>query len=1009
MKIVNANLFDRRKKIYITALSIIILLCIYFGSSSKPTVKEPSLNWEAITITEVLSKNASCVINSDGLLRDYVKLTNHGETSVDLEGWGLSDRPYEIRFTFPSVLLAPDESLFLFFSGKDHQDVGNERYANFSLSSAGETLTLFAPTGIASDSVNIPPLNANEVYTLVDGTWRITDTSSYATSVQAPSDSSLYLSEVMTNSLTYAFSDERVVCDYIELFNHSDAPISLADYALSDDVDVPEKVVFPEDAHISPKSTFLLLCTDRPIAGDQMVSTDRLNLNADGETLILFCRSQQKIVDLVHTPALDVDSSYSRCEGGWTFSEAPTPHYENTSYGKSSTDADLRLSNELGIYLSEVLTSNIKTTLPGVHGHYDYIEIYNSNSEPVDLNGFSLSNNAKQPRKWTFENLVIPANGYVLVYCEPDNLSMSTESVVYTNFRLNAGGCHVYLYSPEGTLLDRLHVPSLYSNVSYGRTIGETGLFYYRVPSPGKPNADGFTGYSMQPDVSIPGGLYDRPVSVSLSASNNASIYYTLDGSEPDRSSLLYTEPIEIEKTTTLRACAVSDGLEASHALTQTYFISTYHALPVIALTTDPDNLWNEEDGMHADGPTLNRETQKRPWKEATYWKKSKNAGHIEFYDENGIQQLSQGLIFSCMGQFSLDMPQKSFSLQANSQFGQDTFAFSAFADRPYDSYSALALRNGGQDGLYTRVIDGLQAQLAEQCDTTVITQAWRPVIVYLNGQYWGHYNLRERIGIEMIAQHEGWNIPENIDLLEGNGTGSGDVINGSNAAYRALVNDAKAHDLASEPEALEHVLAQVDIENMIDYFFLEMFYGNTDSGNIRFYRNAIEGDGKWRYVLYDLDWGLFDSSSGGPALVLNPEGMGAGDRFTSNILIVKLLDVPAIRDAFLTRGGKLFQTVLTTENMIAQLDEMVNTIQPEMSMHFGRWAAEMYPQISLDQPKNPEGAYAYWQERVERARNVMRKRPTLFWNMIKEYFNLSEEEMTAYFGACPPMPNNVL
>ena len=193
----------------------------------------------------------------------------------------------------------------------------------------------------------------------------------------------------------------------------------------------------------------------------------------------------------------------------------------------------------------------------------------------------------------------------------------------------------------------------------------------------------------------------------------------------------------------------------------------------------------------------------------------------------------------------------------------------------------------------------------------------------------------------------------------------------------------------------------------MLDYFFFEMFFGNEDSGNIRFYRNAVGGDGKWRYVLYDLDWGLFHSEYGGPAHVLNPEGMGQY-HISSNIFIVRLLEVPEIRERFLTRSGQFFQTVLTTENMIALLDDMVAQIQPEMQLHFARWAGEMIPQINSEQPGNPEGAYQYWLGRIERAKNVMKKRPTIFWRMIKEYFNLSDSEITYYYGACPEMPPDI-
>ena len=503
--------------------------------------------------------------------------------------------------------------------------------------------------------------------------------------------------------------------------------------------------------------------------------------------------------------------------------------------------------------------------------------------------------------------------------------------------------------------------------------------------------------YCLQTDTKLSG-------TVALTAAQDAPIYYTLDGSTPDENAARYEQPIEVARTAVLRACSILPGRAASATMTQTYFISTYHTMPILALTTDPENLFNETDGMLADGNELDREAQKRPWMKAVYRQKKKNKGYIEWYDTDGRQRLSQGMIFSCMGQYSLDMPQKSFSIRANAQFGADTFDVAAFEDRPYTSYAAFALRNGGQDGLYTRVLDGLQQRLAEQSGTSVITQAWRPVIVYINGAYWGHYNLRERIGAKMIAQHEGWKHPEFVDLLEGDGA----VNQGSAEDYRALTAYVKAHDLAAEPEALAHVLDHVDVENLIDYFFFEMFVGNEDAGNIRFYRNAVEGDGKWRYVLYDLDWGLFDSGNGGPAFVMNENGMGRY-HIQSNILLVKLMQVPEIRAQFLTRAGELFQTVFTTENMIALLDEMTAQIQPEMAMHFERWAAEMYPQLSFDQPKNPAGAYAYWQERIERAKNVMKKRPTRFYDMMQETFGLTDEEMAAYFGARPELPADAI
>ena len=125
--------------------------------------------------------------------------------------------------------------------------------------------------------------------------------------------------------------------------------------------------------------------------------------------------------------------------------------------------------------------------------------------------------------------------------------------------------------------------------------------------------------------------------------------------------------------------------------------------------------------------------------------------------------------------------------------------------------------------------------------------------------------------------------------------------------------------------------------------------------------------------------------------------------RITSNVLIRNLIKVPEIQDKFLRRSGQLFQTVFTTENMLSLFNEMVAEIEPEMQMHFTRWAEEMHPKISFDQPKNAAGAYNYWVTRCNRARNVLSWRPYIFWNDIKEYFGLSDAKMIEYYGECPP------
>jgi hypothetical protein len=252
-----------------------------------------------------------------------------------------------------------------------------------------------------------------------------------------------------------------------------------------------------------------------------------------------------------------------------------------------------------------------------------------------------------------------------------------------------------------------------------------------------------------------------------------------------------------------------------------------------------------------------------------------------------------------------------------------------------------------------------------------------------------------------MIAQHEGWDDADALNLLQSDGTARTQVKWGSNAEWKKLMEYLNAHDLR-EPEAMRYVEERIDIDNMFDYFILEMFVGNTDPGNIRFYKRHGEGN-KWRWVWFDLDWGLFDSKNGGPAYVLSPKGMGG--QHINNLYIRKVLENPDMRDKFLRRLGELFQTVLTTENITAHFDAMIAEIEPELRMHFERWATEMHPKMSSDVPKNPAGAYNYWMIRVSRAYNVIGKRPHIFWGMVQDHFGLTDAQMLDYLGPRPTLP----
>lgn len=976
-------------------------------------------------INEVMSSNRRAYPDETGAFPDWIELTNAGTEPINIGGYGLSDREDKILFVFPDMTVAPGEYILIFASDENKNTAGETFHANFKISSAGDKLFLFGTDGVAYQKLEIPAMDSDMVYIYNGHDKEYQITTSYTPgydntqeglaafrSESILPDGVLVINEVCASSVTTLADEDGEYPDWIELHNRSSQPIDLSTYALSDNPDNLIKWRFPPGCVIPANGYFVIYASgkDRP-AANGLWPHARFRLRSNGDTVIL-SDIQGHMLDVVTYDNLLTDTSWGRDEDAdptqFRVFTVPTPGLPNIRASEAALDSKRCQENSSGLFISEVMTGNTKTHTPGVNYFYDYIEILNISGQAVNLKGYGLSDNIKKPRKWLLPDLTIENNGYLVIYCDKTQKSKKGE-YTFTTFGLRQSGETVALSAPDGTILDRVVVPQLYDDTSYGRTLGQSGLFYYSTPTPGEPNGNGFIGYSDPPEFLTAGGIFPRPLEgdsgVMLNVPPNCVVRYTTDGTDPTFFSDKYTGPIPIEKSTVVRARAFRDGLEPSQVISSTYLISVYHTMPIVCLTTDPDHLWNEENGMFADGPNIDRENTDPPWKNATYWQKNWFGGWMEYYDETGKLCVSQGMTFRVMGQYSLDMPQKSLYIKADSQYGKDRFDYAFFDDRPFTSYAGIVLRNGGQDGLYTRVIDGMQSRLIDETDSTVVCQAWKPVIVYINGEYYGHYNLRERAGYKMVAQHEGWTNPDDLDVLESNGTSHTQVNHGSNAAYKELVSYVESHDVATDPEAYAYVCSQVDVDNMIDYFIFESFFGNTDPGNIRFYRNAKSGDGKWRYLFYDSDWGFFNVTvgknklSGGVSYVLNEKGMGS-QKIKSNILIRNLIRHPEVREKFLRRYGELYNTVFTTEHLTQLFNSMITQIKPEMGLHMQRWAALVDKKISFDQPKNADGGYNYWVTRCERMlTRIFPRRPYYIYNDIQSYFQLSDAEMLNYFG----------
>ncbi|MBQ9251211.1 MAG: lamin tail domain-containing protein [Clostridia bacterium] len=1014
----------------IAAIALIVLVtpkeplqqAVYTIASEDGTVGDGVrlvTQYEGLRISEVMPSNRSAVTDENGEYPDWIEIWNSSDAAMNLKGLGLSDRSDSIRFLFPDMTLPADGRMIIFASNSNQADPGLPFHAKFKLSSVGETVYLYDPNAYLIDSCKYPILGSDESWALTAEGFQAVEYFSpgfenspeghqaYRESIMV-SGGALIINEVMADPMTGLRDEDDELSDWVEIYNTTANAVSLDNYALSDNESKPLKWRFPKGASIPGYGYYVVFCSGKDkVEAVSGVPHSNFSISAERETIIL-ADSRGHVVDRVMIDNLAEDCSYGRNDQGtMQVFQTATPGLPNNQIGFNQMDSNLRAMNPSGVYISEVLASNDSITTYPSGGNTDWIELYNSSSQSVDLSGYGLSDRLTRGRKWQFpQGTIIGAGEYKIVLC--DGARGSTDvGVLRASFKLNrTAGETLAFTDPEGRVLDKVILPVQRTDISYGRTLGMSGFFYYETPTPFQMNGQGFAGYAEEPSLTEAPGTYFSTVYAQINVPEGTQVYYTTDGSDPTTASTPYNgERLELNFTTVLRAraFAADPNLQPSEIVTGTYLINAYHTLPIVSLVTNPANLWDPVNGMLAEGNILKEAPGKLPFKNSTY-RAVKDSGarfpvHVEMYDTDGTQILNQGAQFSLMGDYSLDMPQKSMKFRAKSLYGAKTFAAALFPDREYTEYKSFVLRNSGNDSMWTRLQDGFESRLLDYYGATVIHQAWRPVAVYLNGTYWGHMNLRERVDKFFVAQHEGlpFDQADDFDILQA----SGSTKYGSNKEFKAMLKKIKAGNPAKNEEDLQYILDNVDVDNLFEYMALEMFVGNSDIGNTRFYR--LKGtDGKWKWIWYDADYGLFMSNFDSPKSYTKEKGMGQQN--IDNTIFRKLLSVPEYKDQFLRKLGDVFQT-LTTKTMLEILEPLVEQITPEMELHWARWGEENDQMVLSEVPTTVDGAYRYWEKRVERLRNVCRKRPTYLWEMVQNAFDLTNAQMVEYLGEKPDMP----
>jgi hypothetical protein len=588
------------------------------------------------------------------------------------------------------------------------------------------------------------------------------------------------------------------------------------------------------------------------------------------------------------------------------------------------------------VLINEFMSSNNETITDEDGDYSDWIELYISDRRLMTLEGFGLSDEFDNPFKWTFPDIRPPVNGIILVFASGKNRSPRFGEL-HTNFRIDANGERLILTSPDRRRYDLVQPVFLEEDISYGRIPdGFEEWYYIDNPTPGRSNGNQPPrAHAPPPQLSHHSGIYDNSINLEITCTNpSVTIRYTLDGSTPVDTSLIYTEALQIDSVTIVRATSFLGRLLPSEPVTGSYIVGYETPLPIISIVTEPRNLWDWETGIYMMGPNASEEW---PHMGANFWRDVEISTLFEFFepDRNGNFSINAGL--KIHGGISRAYAQRNLRITARDEYGNDRLNYQFFPDIPINSFKAIILRNSGNDWGNSNLRDGFMSRLMNGLG--VDKAAYRPAVTFINGQYWGIYNVREWLEENHIANHHQLD-KDSIDVMEGHHFHAIIAKAGDNQAWLELLDILEADNDMNDDAVYDSVASYVDIENFIRYMASEIYFANPDwiVHNIRWWRPKREG-GKFKWIIYDLDqcfgytW-RYD---------YNALTRAVDEEWEEHTLLFRrLLEKNHFREMFITRTCDLMNTYYKQERSTALARVLKERIAPEMPAHIARWFPDL-------------------------------------------------------------------
>ncbi len=976
-----------------------------------------------IYINEIMAKNDNVIADEAGDFDDWIELYNAGTSPVDIAGYYFSEDIadptfWEIPDTDAAATTIPAGGYLLVWADKDPEQ--GPHHIDFKLSSDGQEIYLYAPDGSTLiDQLTYPSLSTDTSY------GRETDGATNFQTFTAPSPGAdntagvSFYNAILVNRINDSSDDAEEPFDQ-DFMTLTDGGINIVNDWSGD-----QTVGFRFDELNIPPGAVVNRAYIQFTASNISASSGPCNLNINGHASSNSATFEAEGQNITSRPITNTTVNWQPED--WTISgesettqqtpdltEVVQEMFNQSDWNESSAltfifsgtgsrvaysyDGDPMRAPQLYLEISMPLTSVPITNLfineiaPGGTTHTDesgsfedWVEIYNGGTETVNLGGLFLSDTYNNPTKWQISQPYFLAPGdFVVLFTDKD----PEEGGLHADFNLEASGEELILTQAINNsieVLDSVSFGAVPFQTTYGRmTDGAADFVIFGEITPNESNNGAQLGLE-KPTIDLANGIYQSTQMIGFSHPDPAvTLRYTLDGKEPTSFSTAYSTPFAINNNVSVKVAAFKPNHVKSNSAVGSYLFDITSNIPTLYINSDPDNFFDDEIGIYVEGtngvPGYCR-TDSVNWNRED-WERPINLG---MFLPDGSEAFNVNAGIRIGGGCSRTYGQKSFNVyMRRNTYGDNAIDYPLYAGRENEIYERIKLRNSGQDYLRTMFRDGLvQTLLWDKIDMDLL--GFQPTTLYLNGDFWGIYNIREIFNDEHFDNVLGVD-KDDLDLLKSPGVPWETVKKGTDTEYKALFDFASNNDL-SVPANYQVVADQFDINQLTNYWAYSIYIAKFDwpANNIILWKERKAGK-KWRYGALDHD-GSTDNGFAfetGPdfntlELVTDPNSTSWPNHSNSTLFLRKLLENENFRNEFVQRTCSFMELIYSEERTARITDSLQTLIEPHIPDQEIRWGEE----LSIG------GNEQNWRGWVANMKNFFVTRPDFHRGFMNDHFNL--------------------